>query len=294
MTERWLRWYDGTVRDGKFRIVAELSEVPVCTVVGVWASLLEDASTNTTRGIAAKGVNFHSLWLGIAEHEVGTVWNGMERVELIKRNGDEIVILNWSKRQFETDGKDPTSKERKSRWKQRHKPSGTVRNAQERLGTPETETETETDIRKKDSRAAAAAGSTNDDFEKFKSEYPKRKGSQGWPVARKKFDTLVASGVLAATLIEAARRFRLAEQDKIGTPYVSMASTWMHQERWREFVGAAEQPMNAAATELFRKTAEFKHQRELERANGADNSEELLCEGATVHEFPRNREVSSN
>jgi hypothetical protein len=167
MSERWLRWYDGTVRDGKFRVVSELSDVPVCTVIGVWASLLEDASTNTPRGIADKGVEFHSLWLGIAEHEIGTVWNGMERVGLIERNGDEIVILNWSRRQFETDGKDPTAKERKSRWKQRHRSGGTERNAQERSGTPETETESKTD--KKERYWS---------FEKFWSAYPKKKAKK--------------------------------------------------------------------------------------------------------------------
>jgi hypothetical protein len=146
MTDRWLRWYDGTVRDGKMRIVAELTGEAVATVIGVWASLLEDAATSHTRGVATRGSKWHALYLQLSEELIGTAWNAFEQVEMVAARGDEIHINNWGKRQFETDTKDPTAKARKNKWKQSHTPDGTERNGTERFGTPETETETENSI----------------------------------------------------------------------------------------------------------------------------------------------------
>ncbi len=160
MTDRWLRWYEGSIRDGKFRIVAEEAEETVATVVGIWAALLEDASASVPRGNITKGLGWHSTYLQIGEERLGTVWNGFERLDMIDVKNDVRHITNWCKRQFETDHTDPTSRQRKDKWKQRHikkERSGTLGNAQERSGTPDTETETYTEKKKKEDALRASS-----------------------------------------------------------------------------------------------------------------------------------------
>lgn len=230
MTERWLRWFDGTVRDGKFRIAAELSGVPVCTVIGIWASLLEDAATNEPRGVACKGVEHHSMFLGIAADEVSTVWNALERTGTARtfRNGDgvlvSVAILNWDKRQFETDGKDPTAKTRKEKWKQTHNWDGTPRNAPERPGTPETYTETykiDLDV----ARETLETDFPKDAFERFYELYPRK---QQRKAAQKAFEKVRKTGeVKFAALLAGVSKIQIGEPKFIPYP-----ATWLNAGSW--------------------------------------------------------------
>ena len=232
MTDRWLRWYDGTVRDGKMRIAAEQADLPVCSILGVWASLLEDASMSNPRGIATRGVKFHSMYLQITEQEIGTVWNALEQVGAVVINQGQICtvsIVNWDKRQFETDAKDPSAKERKLKWKQSHISSGTDKNATERFGTPETETETETD--KKDSSfcSLVVPRETSDwpsDYrEQFWLNYPRKKAKKA---AFKTLDRLKKSNeVTFEKLMVAVGKIPIGEPTFIPHP-----ATWLNQGRW--------------------------------------------------------------
>ena len=242
MAERWLRWYDGTVRDGKMRIAAELSDVPVCTVIGVWASLLEDAATNDPRGIATRGVEHHAMFLGITVHEVTAVWNALERTGTARteRNDDgdieAVIIINWNTRQYETDDKDPTSKARKYKWKQTHKWDGTLRNDQERPGTPETETETETETEKK-SLVGSQDATTTAQFEEFWRIKPRRKGDNPKAACLKAFNKAIKAGAKAEEIIAAARRWAASiPHDRAGTEFVPMAVTWLNQQRWDSYL----------------------------------------------------------
>jgi len=50
MSMDWFRWWHGTANDPKFRLVARDSNIPVASVIGVWAVILESASLNNPRG----------------------------------------------------------------------------------------------------------------------------------------------------------------------------------------------------------------------------------------------------
>ncbi len=77
---------------------------------------------------------------------------------------------------------------------------------------------------------------TSASFEKFKVEYPKRDGAQGWKPAAKLFDAAIQSGVDEARIIAGARGYRLECERKgiVKTDKVAQALTWMRQGRWDE------------------------------------------------------------
>jgi hypothetical protein len=96
-----------------------------------------------------------------------------------------------------------------------------------------------TDLEKKeeDSRPIAAATSqviANDPFDKFWAVYPKRKGTNQKKPARKLFQAALARGVDPDEIIAGAKRYAedMAEDHKIGTPYVARAETWLSKESW--------------------------------------------------------------
>lgn len=87
------------------------------------------------------------------------------------------------------------------------------------------------------------------EFEKFKQAYPKRKGSQGWPMAQKHFEK---ADCPAADLIAAASRFaETIPKDSRETSYVPMAETWMRKKCWREFLPTPEDKKRAEERERF-------------------------------------------
>lgn len=50
MSMDWFRWWHGTGNDPKFRVIARDCDIPVASVIGIWAIILESASTNSERG----------------------------------------------------------------------------------------------------------------------------------------------------------------------------------------------------------------------------------------------------
>lgn len=87
-----------------------------------------------------------------------------------------------------------------------------------------------------------AAGRDLDlDFKTFVSSYPKRKGSNPLEPAKKKFFSLVKSGVDPEMLIAGARREarEAAEQGRADTPYVPQMITWLNQSRWTDAAAAS-------------------------------------------------------
>lgn len=90
---------------------------------------------------------------------------------------------------------------------------------------------------KKDSRALAIATRPrlDDDFERFKKVYPKRDGANPWEPARKKFVAAVKSGVDPEAIIAGAQAYANAEPEKIRTPYIAQAKTWLNERRWKDY-----------------------------------------------------------
>lgn len=87
---------------------------------------------------------------------------------------------------------------------------------------PETEAQVKTET---DSRA----------FERFWEVYPKREGSNRKSPALKAFTAAVRAGADPEQIISAAKKFSEREAKNIGTRFIPMAVTWLHQSGWDEF-----------------------------------------------------------
>lgn len=86
-----------------------------------------------------------------------------------------------------------------------------------------------------DSRSRPVTRLTDEEFEKFKRAYPRRKGSQPWQPARKKLDTLIANGVTTLDeVVSALQRFIGFDPDKRDTEFIPQAVKWLNDHRWRD------------------------------------------------------------
>jgi hypothetical protein len=93
--------------------------------------------------------------------------------------------------------------------------------------------------RKEDTRAASP--SKNENFEKFKKDYPKRAGNYGWKAAERKYLALVKTGVDPAAISTAVARHaeEMRKLKRIGTEFVPMPASWLNQEDFSESAIAA-------------------------------------------------------
>jgi hypothetical protein len=73
------------------------------------------------------------------------------------------------------------------------------------------------------------------DFQEFKKAYPKRQGANPWAPARKSFLSAIKRGATAETMIAALNAGVGYDPEKIGTVYIPRATTWLSEERWKEF-----------------------------------------------------------
>lgn len=133
----WLRWWDGTCSDPKWRVIAARSKQPVGNVLAVWAWLLEQARPNDGE-LGEIDCEEVAVTYGYEIEHVEAIITAMSDKGLI----EDASIKNWRKRQPKRE--DDTAAERKKAWKQRKEAE---RNALERIGThgnaPEAEAEAE-------------------------------------------------------------------------------------------------------------------------------------------------------
>lgn len=73
------------------------------------------------------------------------------------------------------------------------------------------------------------------EFETFWQAYPKRDGANPKAPALKKFTAAVKSGVDPAAIVAGAASYANAEQNRVGTPYIAQAVTWLSQHRWEDY-----------------------------------------------------------
>jgi hypothetical protein len=123
----WLRWYHGTVKDPKWRVIAKKANVPVATVIAVWAAVLECASESEERGQLV-GWNDEDVAACLDEtvETVETVRNAMQGKTL-----KSDLVIAWEKRNPKRE-RDDYSTERVQRFRQRQRQE-TPGNATERL-----------------------------------------------------------------------------------------------------------------------------------------------------------------
>jgi len=145
---KWFRWHHDSCEDAKFRMVARVTDVTVRDVIALWAALLESASRNEPRGIVPNNrIDFIEAVLDMPSHMMDQLCEAMEDAGLIQASEFEIRILNWNKRQFDTDLRDGTNAERQKRYRDRKR----ARNAESNgTVTPQiqiTDTESERETR---------------------------------------------------------------------------------------------------------------------------------------------------
>lgn len=158
---RWFRWYEGTVEDGKFRAVSRMSRVTVRDVIALWAVLLEDAASLDHRGICVRNESFMASVLDFKDGVVERILAAMRDAGMVSGGTGAITIINWGKRQFESDT-DPTASRRKREQRER---DAQARHANVTRDTGGSDTESE---RKKDAAHTAPADLEKDLFARGK------------------------------------------------------------------------------------------------------------------------------
>jgi hypothetical protein len=80
----------------------------------------------------------------------------------------------------------------------------------------------------------ADAPCASEKFEEFWKVYPSREGPNPKKPAKEKFLSNVKAGADPDAIIAAAKRLATGEAKNIGTRFISMATTWLYQERWKD------------------------------------------------------------
>src|SRR5262245_54422969 len=215
---RWFRWYEGTCEDGKLRVTARNAGVTLTSVIAVWALMLESASKVQHRGICTLDSDYIEAILDLEAGAVDLIAAAMRGLEMIEASPEGIRIINWGKRQFQTDTKDATNAERQQRHRDKHKANGSVtaRNGNvTELKRTEKETKTDTETDKKKVSCALTRTARDKDWEKFKQAYPKRKGSNPWPPAYKIFLSALQQGATVDEMVAALAAGVGYDKDKV-------------------------------------------------------------------------------
>jgi hypothetical protein len=93
-------------------------------------------------------------------------------------------------------------------------------------------------------KATRAASPSNEDFENFKRDYPKRAGQYGWKAAERKYLALVKTGVNPKMIALALVRFseEMRKLKRIGTEFIPMPASWLNSEDFVEYAASAFDP----------------------------------------------------
>ena len=75
-------------------------------------------------------------------------------------------------------------------------------------------------------------------FSDFWASYPSRKGTKAKAMAEKRFNMAVKKGADPAYIVSSAKKYRdeAKEEGNIDTPFVCLASTWLNQQRWLDYL----------------------------------------------------------
>jgi hypothetical protein len=130
----WLRWWDGTCSDPKWRVIAARSGQPVGDIVAVWAWLLERAR-QADGDVGDVDVEEIAVTYGYEVDNVASILKALADKGLI----GEGAIKNWRKRQPK---REDDSRERVKAWRAAKACNESVTHC----NAPEAEAETETTV----------------------------------------------------------------------------------------------------------------------------------------------------
>ena len=105
----WLRWWDGTCADPKWRVVAARSKQPVGMVVSIWAWLLEQARPNNG-DLGVVDAEAIAITYGYDIESVSSILSAMKAKGVIT----DAKLAAWDKRQPK---RDDDSRDRVASWR---------------------------------------------------------------------------------------------------------------------------------------------------------------------------------
>lgn len=248
----WFKWWDGTCADAKLRMLAEEAHIPVASVLGVWAYLLEKASKSADRGVIVDiDLPLMAYVLQMPAADIETVRNGMKRYGLVTETG---VVSKWEERQAKREKYEPSgsSTKRVQALRAREKAkqnkglgevgegdddvtdvtdetagNGTKRHKKKRKKKKE-------DIKPKPSSSSGDDGATPKPFDRFWSAYPRKVGKMAAQKAwiKIKPDTELVDTILAAITAQ----LEGADWKRDDGEFIPHGSTWLNGGRWMDEV----------------------------------------------------------
>lgn len=250
----WFKWWDGTAADMKFRMLAEQVKIPVASVLGIWAYLLEHASRHPERGtVGDVDLPLMSYTLQMSVEDIETVRNGMKRTGLVTDTGD---VVKWEERQAKREKSEESgaSTERVKRFREKKKAAknkdladGNGGNGDETPVTDETAgngAERPKKKRKKENVNLNPSSSFGDDavkpFDQFWQAYPRKVGKVD---AQKAWAKLKPTPELVQTILEAiAAQKEGHDWKREAGEYIPHPTTWLNGGRWLDEVRAYVEP----------------------------------------------------
>lgn len=247
----WFKWWDGTCADAKLRMLAEEVRIPVASVLGVWAYLLEKASKSADRGVIVDiDLPLMAYVLQMPAADIETVRNGMKRYGLVTETG---VVLKWEERQGKREKYEPSGSSTKRvqalRAREKAKQNNGLGEAGED-GEGETDETDETagngtkrhkkkrksreDIKPKPPSSSGDDGAAPKPFDRFWSAYPRKVGKmaaqKAW--AKIKPDTELVDTILVAI----AAQLEGADWKREAGEFIPHPATWLNGGRWLDEV----------------------------------------------------------
>lgn len=252
----WLRWYQGTAFDPKFRLVARRSGQRIGDVVAVWAFLLEQAGGSADRGHPGS-IDFETIdeALAMDEGAAQAIYTAMVDRGLIDADGR---IVSWDKRQPKREREDATAADRKRKERGRKgdgsaPPSEganeggvtggdppchaagdgvTPCHAMSRHVTPRGEERREEEI----PPLTPPGGGVGVGFAEVWEVYPRKTGQEP---ARREWGNLAPDDATARQILDAVRQQATSVQwTREGGRYVPELKHWLRDQRWRDIAPA--------------------------------------------------------
>lgn len=219
---RWVRWYEGTSEDGKFRLVTRMSRVTVRDVIALWALMLEDAGNLEHRGVCNRSIDYMTAVLDFEDGVVERILNAMRDAEMVEPDHGGITICNFKKRQFDSDvDKSATRRKREQRARDRGACHAPV--TRDTGGSDNRIQRTDTEKKEEETRARRAWP-----FDEFWRLFPNKVGKGAAEKAFRKVEK--SRSVEFPFLLEALRRYAAKNDDR---PWCNPA-TWLNQSRWTD------------------------------------------------------------
>jgi hypothetical protein len=157
----WLRWWDGTVTDPKWRVVAARSKQPVGNVLAVWAFVLEEARRHDG-ALPEMDCEVIGACLGYDPDDVFMILQAMRDKGSLCDGG----VTNWRKRQPK---REDDSRARVTAWREKKK-NETQENARQNSVTHGNAPEAEAEAEKSSGFETSSKPSPNQ--KKVRTEYP--------------------------------------------------------------------------------------------------------------------------